>query len=547
MFVNSIPLRNRVDPNAKFVDFLENIKSSCSNAFAHQDYPFDELVSSLKKPKDASRAPIFDTMFIYQNNGFKDFDFGGINAKYVSPISHSSKFDISLEVLPLDDNLTLSFEYCTKLFDEIFTSNFAKHYENILKIVLDNPDIPISNIKFNGNDEKVLYKFNKINLDDDKNQIFEKNIDNPHFVFNENTDIKMKSNFDLVEENDDYNKSTTNAFSSFTNSTNYDKIILENPNYIAPRNNIETQVASAFKGLLSVPNVGIDDNFFELGGDSLVAINLQIELLKSNLKLTYADIFENPTVRTLSKKISDSKTSYDNYIVKDEFSNFSNILQSDTILPDNINTYELGNIILTGSTGFLGAHVLADFLENESGKCYCLIRPNLKLNIEQKFKKSLHFYFGDKYDKYIGNRIVLVISDISNDNIGIEEPDLENIFKDIDCVINCAAKVSHFGNYSDFEKTNVVGTENLLKICLKFSKRFYQVSTISVSGISTPVQPFEKDVIFNENSFYIGQNIDNVYVKSKFEAEKLILKYISNGLDGYILRVGNLMNRYIDR
>ena len=59
-------------------------------------------------------------------------------------------------------------------------------------------------------------------------------------------------------------------------------------------------------------------------------------------------------------------------------------------------------------------------------------------------------------------------------------------------------------------------------------------------------QSFENDVIFKENNFFINQSLDNVYVRSKFEAEKLVFEYILKGLDGYILRVGNLMSRFSD-
>ena len=58
---------------------------------------------------------------------------------------------------------------------------------------------------------------------------------------------------------------------------------------------------------MQVPNISIDDNFFELGGDSLTAIHLQVELMKSNVELTYSDIFECPTIRTLAEKISSNE------------------------------------------------------------------------------------------------------------------------------------------------------------------------------------------------------------------------------------------------
>lgn len=199
MFVNSIPLRNSVHSNIKFEEFLDNVKTSCINAFAHQDYPFDVLVNDLKVSKDASRSPLFDTMFIYQNMGIEKCDFGGINADFIAPISNTSKFDISLEVLPLGDELKLSFEYCTKLFDSIFIGNFAKHYENILSSILDNPNTPIAKMSMVQEEEKnnILYKFNNINFEAPK---------------------KYPGLFDNQLEN-------SKVFSSFTNFNGYDNIV----------------------------------------------------------------------------------------------------------------------------------------------------------------------------------------------------------------------------------------------------------------------------------------------------------------------------------
>lgn len=268
MFVNSIPLRNSIYPNIKFEDFLQNIKNSCVDAFAHQDYPFDILVNDLKLKKDSSRNLLFDTMFIYQNAGINSPKLDSLHSEYITPLSTTSKFDISLEVLPEDGKLTLFFEYCTKLFDEIFIGNFAKSYENILNIILDKPEILIKNIPIIENTENNLSDFNKIELEN-------------------------KEDLELLE-----NKIASNVFSSFTNEKSYDTIS------VSSNNAIEKQVADVFKRLLPVSDIGPDDNFFDLGGDSLSAVNLQIELLKSNFKITYADIFEYPTIKELAQKIS---------------------------------------------------------------------------------------------------------------------------------------------------------------------------------------------------------------------------------------------------
>ena len=58
---------------------------------------------------------------------------------------------------------------------------------------------------------------------------------------------------------------------------------------------------------------------------------------------------------------------------------------------------------------------------------------------------------------------------------------------------------------------------------------------------------FMEDIEFNETNFYIGQSLENVYVRSKFEAEKIIFEnMLHNNLRALILRIGNITNRSTD-
>jgi len=286
----------------QFKDFLENVKATCIDAFEHQDYPFDLLVNDLKCNKDASHSPIFDTMFLYQNNKIENIDFGGIKVSLVAPKSHTSKFDISLNVLPFEEEFTLSFEYCTKLFDKIFISNFAAHYKKILAKVIEKPDILIADINILGNNEvnRKVYRFNEI------------------------PDIPSKNVYEA-------------EYTSATPTLSFEpKAKIDSASTYDTFTPLEKEVAGAFEKLLDTESVGIDDNFFDLGGDSLVAINLQIELLKQNLKVTYADIFANPTVRGLAGKLSSTSQPTIIHEVENEFSKYEEILSNTTNMPENI-------------------------------------------------------------------------------------------------------------------------------------------------------------------------------------------------------------------
>lgn len=162
MFVNSLPLRSTVNQELSFKEFLNSVKNNCLSCFEHQVYPFDELVNQLNLKRDVSRNPLFDTMFIFQNNGNPEVNFGDIKAKYYIPDMHISKFDLSLEITPENDQLNLSLEYRTDLFENWFIQNMLNHYTNILKAIIDNANITIKDIDMLSSEEKnkILYEFN---------------------------------------------------------------------------------------------------------------------------------------------------------------------------------------------------------------------------------------------------------------------------------------------------------------------------------------------------------------------------------------------------
>ncbi|MBO5413147.1 MAG: amino acid adenylation domain-containing protein [Clostridia bacterium] len=183
MFVNSLALRTKIDSKLSFNELLETVKANCLNAYKYQAYPFDELVNKLDIKRDTSRNPLFDTMFTYQNNGLKNIEFNDVKSEYYIPDTNISKFDLSLELIPNDDGISVSFEYATKLFDGDFIKNLSNHYLNILNAILDNEEIKVADIDMLSESErnKILNEFNNTSLDYPKDativQLFEKQVE----------------------------------------------------------------------------------------------------------------------------------------------------------------------------------------------------------------------------------------------------------------------------------------------------------------------------------------------------------------------------------
>ena len=311
----------------------------------------------------------------------------------------------------------------------------------------------------------------------------------------------------------------------------------------------EKLLLSLFKKVLNNDNIGIDDNFFEVGGDSLTAMKLQVEAISNNLNISYSDIFKYYTVENLINSLhNNTNNKKANYNL--DYDKYNSLLLNNTLEKDIIcHKTEIGNVLLTGFTGFLGAHILDSFIKKEKGNIYCLIRSKNNMSAKQRLFNVLHFYFEDKYDMLVDNRIFLVEGDITFNKFGLSNNEYIKLGNSINTVIHSAALVKHYGVYKDFEKININGTKNIVEFSQEFNLKLLHISTISVSGNnlaegSNIDNHFGKEIDYSETNFYIGQNLENLYVKSKFEAERAVFDAINTGLSACILRMSNLTSRF---
>ena len=324
---------------------------------------------------------------------------------------------------------------------------------------------------------------------------------------------------------------------------------------VAPSTETEKKLSEIFEKLLRISPISVEDNFFEIGGDSLLALKLQIEILKLGVSIPFADIYKYNSVRQLATHMDSLNSSINiaKTLNADDFKDIDKLLNADMQNVEISNTVvNIGNVLLSGATGFLGAHILSYIIDNSPFSVYCLIRQNSSSDTTQKLLNRLNYYFGNKYDALINKRIFVVTADIVKNKLDIDKNTEELLNKNISCVINSAANVKHYGSYETFEDINVTGVKNLVDFCNTYHKKFVQISTISVSGnslfdLGNDKNNFAEDRYFSENNLYIGQSLENVYIRSKFFAEKLILdNVINNNLDALILRVGNITNRSYD-
>ncbi len=327
--------------------------------------------------------------------------------------------------------------------------------------------------------------------------------------------------------------------------------LLRTKEYIEPQGDVESAFCKIFAEVLEQQNVGALDDFFSIGGTSLSVTRVVIAAKESELTLadgapiSYGDVFANATPRALAQLVSGGSAAQKPVEQQDsfEYGKIDKMLQRNTLptLREGEGE-ELGNVLLTGATGFFGSHMLRELLRDTGvRKIYCLMRKGRLNDVEARLKQMLFYYFEDSFEGETGSRLIAVEGDVTDTN-SLEV--LRN--KSIDTVINCAANVSHFAADDSILRVNAAGVQNLVEFCLNIGARLVQISTASIAGFSIDGDP-PRTLRMTEQMLYFGQNMDNQYVYSKFLAERSILDAAAKrGLRAKIMRVGNLMARNAD-
>lgn len=311
--------------------------------------------------------------------------------------------------------------------------------------------------------------------------------------------------------------------------------------FIPPSNEEEEILSKVVSEILDIENISVVDKFSDMGIDSLTIVRIQARLFKYDWETTTQDFYEYPCIRLLADKIRTVHNEHPEY--DDEFTNIKEF-QTLRISDRSYNVPE--NILLTGATGFLGIHLLSEILDNSNANVYCLVRGQDESKAVSNLLSSIYFYFGQKYKNLINNRIMIVHGDFAHDQFGLNGTEYINLGNKITTIIHSGAVVKHYGNIELFEKTNIFGTEEIIKFALKFDIRLNHISTVSIAGNCSALK--ERKNEFFEKDIYIGQSFDdNIYIKSKYKAEELIVRCINeNKLKANIFRLGNITGKYTD-
>ncbi len=312
---------------------------------------------------------------------------------------------------------------------------------------------------------------------------------------------------------------------------------------IEPANETEETICDIFEEVLGLEKVYADDDFFAIGGSSISAIQVVVKCNNAGYSIVFKNLFSNPTPHGLCEFIHggrDTKVFAPDDKEADKY-DYSALKYNTVDYVNEITSGEIGDVLLTGVTGFLGSHILKELIENTSGNVICLVRAKGDMSGETRFQMMMTYYFEDWFTDEMKKRVTVIEGELGDEGI------LEKV-KDchFDTIINSAANVKHFAAGDELLKDNFTGVGNMVALAEEKNALFVQISSTSVSGEAVE-GGVSDDFLFRECDLNIGQSLENKYIFSKYQAEQLVIDAISKGkIRGKVIRLGNLMAREND-
>jgi non-ribosomal peptide synthetase component F len=130
-FLNTLVLRTDLSGKPMFRELLARVRTTCLEAYAHQDIPFEKLLEELRPTRDLSRTPLFQ-VFLNMINVGKRVGPAGLKMETISLNSIQSKFDLTIYVREHNGALQFDWVYNADLFDRDRIREMSKQYEKLL-------------------------------------------------------------------------------------------------------------------------------------------------------------------------------------------------------------------------------------------------------------------------------------------------------------------------------------------------------------------------------------------------------------------------------
>ena len=146
LFANTLVLRTDLSGTPSFIQLLTRVHETCLNAYAHQDIPFEKLVTELQVERDINRNPLFQVMLNFLPLEYDEIQLPGLTISQFNIPNPTTRFDLSISLVEHPDGLTGIIEYSSDLFYADTMQRLAGHFQTLLEAIVKKPEISVAEV-----------------------------------------------------------------------------------------------------------------------------------------------------------------------------------------------------------------------------------------------------------------------------------------------------------------------------------------------------------------------------------------------------------------
>ncbi|PYJ33551.1 MAG: non-ribosomal peptide synthetase [Verrucomicrobia bacterium] len=183
LFLNTLPIRVRLDGSSGFRQVLRQVRESLLGAFSHADLPFGQMVEMAVKERAPGYQPLCQVMFVLLEEGLPAFQLDQVQARPLPVETRTSKNDLTLFIEAVDEIWNCRFEYATDLFTAETTARMGCHLTELLRSITEDPQKSVSELNLMPAAERhqVLVEWNQTEREYPRNkcihQLFEEQVE----------------------------------------------------------------------------------------------------------------------------------------------------------------------------------------------------------------------------------------------------------------------------------------------------------------------------------------------------------------------------------
>jgi thioester reductase-like protein len=312
----------------------------------------------------------------------------------------------------------------------------------------------------------------------------------------------------------------------------------------APSTETERTMMQLWREMLGSDVQGLDEDFFDLGGHSMLAARLLSRVRDVfGTEIPLRALFEAPTVAGLARSLDVIRRGGALELLSPAL---RAAMLADTVLDPAIQPARVADratpaapgaaarqhVLLTGATGFLGAHLLAQLLASPGTTVTCLVRCHDDATGAARLREILERF--EIWDERYADRIAIVPGDLDRPRLGLTNESFAALGATLDAIYHNGALVNFVTPYRQLRPANILGTIEVLRLAAVRPAAVHYVSTTDVLG--SGYYTSREDDALDEPA-----GLRNGYAQSKWVAEHLVRAARARGLSAAIYRPGRII------